>query len=633
MSLYAELRRRKVFKVGAAYLVVAWLLIQVVATLAPQLQLPDWAPRLVTLLLMVGFPVALLLAWMLDVTPDGVKVEVARAGNGRMYAIAAALVAAALGWYFFVPAREPVDGMGTASRSAAGQAAGAGTTRPEDDTGPASFAAVAPPQRSIAVLAFANLSEDKSNEHLADGLSEEILNALAQVRGLKVAGRTSSFHYKGRNEDLRTIGKALGVAHVLEGSVRRQGDRVRITAQLVQAEDGFHLWSDTYDGNLDDVFALQERVARAVSDALQVTLSDSQAAQLVDAGTANAQAYALYLAAAAAYRRRDAALYAEAISQLEQALVLDPDYARAEARAAMLQALMAAWEPTDGPAFGAARVHAERALALDPRLAEPHAALGLLATRAHRWIEARASFERALALAPQDAEIVFSHGRHLMQSGYLAAGLARVERALLIDPAHPNALWRRALASIDAGDIAAAELAIERTGELDFAWLDRGPLELARARGDWPQARRFSQALNAGASPNPHYGSACLRDPQPELDAIDAAMYGGSPEERARARALIERCLASRPPVIPERMQIALLRMGEPELALAAIAAGPSSGQAGILVALWGPPGDAARRSPQFAAFARDYGYAALWDEHGPPDGCRRLAPAEYRCD
>ncbi|MBP6693407.1 MAG: hypothetical protein KA162_13280, partial [Xanthomonadales bacterium] len=351
------------------------------ATLAPQLQLPDWAPRLVTLLLMVGFPVALLLAWMLDVTPDGVKVEVARAGNGRMYAIAAALVAAALGWYFFVPARQE---MGSESFSGARATASRTDAQQENDSDPISSSAVAPPQRSIAVLAFANLSEDKSNEHLADGLSEEILNALAQVRGLKVAGRTSSFHYKGRNEDLRTIGKALGVAHVLEGSVRRQGDRVRITAQLVQAEDGFHLWSDTYDGNLDDVFALQERVARAVSDALQVTLSDSQATQLVDAGTANAQAYALYLAAAAAYRRRDAALYAEAIAQLEQAVALDPDYARAEARAAMLQALVAAWEPTDGPAFGAARVHAERALALDPRLAEPHAALGLLATRAHR---------------------------------------------------------------------------------------------------------------------------------------------------------------------------------------------------------------------------------------------------------
>ena len=211
MTLIAELKRRKVFKVGAAYLVVAWLLIQVVATLAPQLQLPDWAPRLVTLLLMVGFPVALLLAWMLDVTPDGVKVEVARAGNHRMYAIAAALVVAALGWYFFAPAKQQSDGTGPKPVSAASSTAGGGTTRPESDSDPDSSAAP-PPQRSIAVLAFANLSEDKANEHLADGLSEEILNALAQVRGLKVAGRTSSFHYKGRNEDLRTIGKALGVA-------------------------------------------------------------------------------------------------------------------------------------------------------------------------------------------------------------------------------------------------------------------------------------------------------------------------------------------------------------------------------------------------------------------------------------
>jgi len=626
MSLYAELQRRKVFKVGGAYLVVAWLLIQVAATVAPQLQLPEWAPRMITLALMLGFPIALLLAWFLDRTAEGLRVERLDTGSKRIVAIAVALVALALGWYLR-PGWESGPG-------GAAQEASSASASPAD---PGSAAAGAlpgsPPPRSIAVLAFANLSDDKDNEFLADGLSEEILNALAQVRDLKVAGRTSSFHYKGRNEDLRTIGKALGVAHVLEGSVRRQGERVRITAQLVHADDGFHLWSETYDGDLSDVFALQERVARAVSDALQVTLSADQQAQLVDAGTANAEAYAMFLKAAAAYRRRDSVLYPDAIEQLERALALDPRFARAAARIGTMQAGLAAWQPIDATAATAARRYSEQALALDPGLAEPHATLGLLATRELRWLDARAAFERALELAPDDPDIVFVHGRHLLQTGYRAAGTERLDRALLIDPAHANALWRRALLSIDLGDFDAAARAFDRAQELGLSWAARGPLELAEARRDWPQARRLAEELNASESGSPYDGPDCLADPHADLRTIATGVYGGTTEERATALALIERCLASRPAVIPSQMQVALLRLGQPGRALAAIADGPTSGQASILIAIWGRDGVEARRLPQFADFARDYGYTEIWDRHGAPDGCRRVAPGEYACD
>ena len=219
MSLLAELKRRKVFKVGAAYLVVGWLLIQVAATVGPQLNLPEWAPRLITFVILLGFPIALVMAWVFDVTPEGIKLDASVSGSKRVFAAAAVIAAIVLGWYWHGVRESP---------------------KPVAVAAPPAAAIGVAAQKSIAVLAFTDLSPKHDQDYFSDGIAEELLNALAQVKDLKVAGRTSSFYYKGRNEDLRTIGKALGVANVLEGSVRTQGDKVRITAQLSRSEDGFH---------------------------------------------------------------------------------------------------------------------------------------------------------------------------------------------------------------------------------------------------------------------------------------------------------------------------------------------------------------------------------------------------------
>ena len=621
MRLFAELRRRNVIRMAGLYLVGAWLVVQVAATLLPVFEAPPWVMRALVALLAIGFVAALVLAWVFELTPEGLRRDAEvpatassapRAARRMDRAIIVVLLLAlgyfALDKFVLAPAR-----LADAAQPPA----------------PAAPAARAP---SIAVLAFADLSPDRDSEYLADGIAEEILNALAQVRGLKVAGRTSSFAYKGRNEDLRAIGQALGVAHVLEGSVRRQGDRVRITAQLVQADDGFHLWSESYDGTLDDVFRLQEQVARAVSDALEITLDAGQQARLVDAGTRNAQAYAKYLEATAIYQRRVVTLYPDALARLAEALDFDPGFARAAARTSLIQALLAGVEPLDGPAANAARRFATQAKALDPRLAEPHVALGLLATRARRWIDARESFEGALALAPSDADVVFMHGSHLLQTGYLADGLAAIDRALLIDPAHVNALWLRAEASIDAGEIDAAERAFSRAQALGLGWGWQAELELADGRGDWPEARRLS--ASHGAPPaNPHFGAACVQGGAADYRTLDLALYGGNDAERAAAIALVERCLASRPAVMPWRMHRTLIRVGDPARALEAIRVVPGNSTTGILGALWNREGRAVRRAPGFAAFARDYGFAELWDRHGPPDLCRKDAGGDYRCE
>ena len=228
MSLIAELKRRHVIRVALGYAALAWVLVEVSATTFPMLNLPDWAPTLVLLLLMLGFPVALVFAWIYQVTPDGVQKDT-------------------------------------------------GADVSEESTGLSASASrgvveAAPSDRSIAVLPFVNMSDDPDNEYFSDGLSEELLNLLAKIPELRVPARTSSFQFKGQNLDIGKVAEQLNVEHVLEGSVRKSGVRVRVTAQLIEADTGYHLWSDTYDRDLDDIYAIQDEISAAIVAALSETL-------------------------------------------------------------------------------------------------------------------------------------------------------------------------------------------------------------------------------------------------------------------------------------------------------------------------------------------------------------------------
>jgi len=432
MNLIAELRRRKVIQVGAAYLVVAWLLIQVVATVAPQLQLPEWVPRLVTLLLMVGFPVAVVMAWVFEVTPEGVRVDARKTGSKRMYVSAAVFAAAALAWYVRGDraAQEVVVAAPSAPTAApAPPATSASTTAaPADPVAP-------PPTKSIAVLAFADMSPDKDSEYLSDGIAEEILNALAGVGDLQVAARTSSFYYKDRNESLRDIGKTLGVAHVLEGSVRRQGEKVRITAQLIRVADGFHRWSDTYDGDLADVFALQERIARAITDELKVVLSGGQQEQLVDVGTDNAAAYGHYLRGRYFWNRRTAANISLAIEQFRAAADADPEFAKAYSGIADCYAILPYYASIrSDQTIAQARIFAARALALDEGLAEAHTSSAFERVTQWDWSGAEQAFRRAIELNPRYATAHFWYARMLAGLGRYDDALERLREAHRLEP-------------------------------------------------------------------------------------------------------------------------------------------------------------------------------------------------------
>src|SRR5713101_6247462 len=383
---FAELKRRHVYKVAIAYAVVAWLLMQVASQIFPFFEIPNWAVRLVVLLLVIGFPVALILAWAFELTPEGLRrTEVADAAPTRPSAHRA--------WIYVVTIAGAIAiGLFSIGRFTSRNKVVKESTVPEL------------PEKSIAVLPFVNMSSDRENEYFADGLTEEILNRLTQISELKVPGRTSSFVFKGKNTDLRQIGAALGVANVVEGSVRKSADRLRIIAQLVRTADGYHLWSQAYDRKLDDVFAIQEEIARSIADALSVQLKLARGNKS-ERPTQDIGAYDNYLEARALITQRSGDNLRRAAALLESAVQRDPGFAKAWAALAQARALapyyrLAAMKESLEDAEKAAR----KALAIDDSLAAAHSALADVLRDRFDWLAAEAEYRRALDLNPGEAE-------------------------------------------------------------------------------------------------------------------------------------------------------------------------------------------------------------------------------------
>jgi len=625
-GLLEELKRRKVLKVGAGYLVAVWLAVQAASIGFPAFQAPDWALRVFILMLLLGFPIIVVLTWLLDLTPDGVRVDAPNTGTKRLLAGAVGLAALALAWYFVgQPTVRPGQHVGAASVGAASAAiapAAAGGIAAE--AAPTEAAAtISSNDKSIAVLAFTDLSPKHDQDYFSDGMAEELLNALVRIKDLRVAGRTSSFYYKGRNEDLRTIGRALGVANVLEGSVRTQGNRVRITAQLVRSSDGIHRWSKTYDGTLDDVFKLQDQIARAIADELQPVLEGEQKTVLVPEATRSPEAYALFLRATEVLNKRDFVQGANAIAWLQQALKLDPKFARAESQLGLAQVVL---RPRDDKTLADAERHARAAMAADPTRAQPVYVLGLVRRYQRRFTEARPLLERAVALEPGDASAHMYLGQWLVALGYTRAGIAELDRALAIDPLLPNAANWRAWQFVFAGDIKAAKALFERTEALGLSLAQAGLGEVALAEGDFARARRLMVPVQGNMM------VPCLAHPQAEFDELLAGTVHGDAAARARASAIVNECLANKPTPTPTWTVLALWRLGDFPRALALIAAGPTSDDAGVGFRTWTPINAPMRQLPQFNDAARRIGWIATWDKYGAPDLCTRIAPGTYAC-
>jgi len=427
MAFLAELKRRNVFRVGIAYAVLAWVVIQVTDTVAPVLKMPDWTLTLVVWIGIIGFPFALLFAWAFELTPEGLKRdhEVDRSSSitnvtGRKldFVIIGLLATAVV---FFVVHDYVLQGKAGDEAAAVDAASGGAKGRKSYD--------------SIAVLPFVNMSNDPDQAYLSDGLAEELLNLLARINGLKVAARTSSFAFRGKEQDIRTIGDTLKVSTVLEGSVRKSGDRIRITAQLIDVANGYHLWSETFDRKLTDIFEIQDEISAAIVEALRVHL---------DAGLAtatrvtNMAAYDLYLQGRHLRREPGAGNTRKALDLFRQATDADPEFAAAWAAQAAAVILLREdqyrGEIPAAEAFALAQSNIERALALDPLLADAYVSQSMLDWDRYRFDEALASIDKAIAINPNLADAHKQRAIVLQTLGRVRDAKHALDTAAGLDP-------------------------------------------------------------------------------------------------------------------------------------------------------------------------------------------------------
>ncbi|MEY2546310.1 MAG: hypothetical protein QOG48_1427 [Verrucomicrobiota bacterium] len=415
MDFFGELKRRNVYKVAVAYAVVAWLLIQAASIFLPAFDAPPWVMKILIIIVIFGFPVALIFSWAFEITPEGIKREseiepnksIVRRTGRKIVAltIAVAVVAAGLLVFQFVRARST------------------------------SSSAATIPNKSIAVLPFDNLSRDADNAYFCEGVQDEILTRLAKVADLKVISRTSTQHFKSAPENLPQIAKQLGVMHVVEGSVQKVGDQVRVNVQLINALNDAHLWAETYDRRLIDIFSVESEIAKTIAESLQAKLTRSEQSSIAKVPTDNPEAYELYLKGRFFWNKRSGVDLRKAIDYFQQAVAKDPNYALAYSGLAdsyMLLPNYGGASAQESIAPGSAAV--TKALALDDSLAEAHASQGLLDTLELRMEHAVVDFERAIELKPN-----YATAHHWLMLGQLALGrfdqaIAEGKRAVELDP-------------------------------------------------------------------------------------------------------------------------------------------------------------------------------------------------------
>jgi TolB-like protein/Flp pilus assembly protein TadD len=477
-KFFAEVKRRNVYKVAVAYIVGGWALSQGIAQVFPVFDVPNWAIRLVVLLIIIGLPVALVLAWAFEITPQGIKrtetadamPEAARQKNNAWIYIVVVGAVVSIGLFFL-------------GRYTAGNAASRN-----------SEAAVVLPQKSIAVLPLLNESGDPKDEYFSDGLSEELIAALAQISGLKVIGRSSSFRFKDRKEEPKAIGEKLGVGTLLDGTVRKQGDRVRIVAELVNAADGMQLWTRTFDRELKDIFAVQEEIAKAVAESLKVTLLGSDSAQ--KNAPKNAEAHNAYLQGHFYLVRRNVEDFRRAIDYYDQAIELDPEYALAYAERAEAWTF---WGDLTGQrpmAYPKARTDAEKAVAIAPELAEARAALGWVRCFVDwKFAEGLRELKRAKELSPTNPTANDLLARIIVYMGRFDEAERQARQAVELDPlstvTHGNlARVLFCAGKLDEADAAARKAAeLQPTGAANHRW----QVLIAAQRGDGETALREAQ--------------------------------------------------------------------------------------------------------------------------------------------
>ncbi|MEO5718953.1 MAG: hypothetical protein ABIR29_10325 [Chthoniobacterales bacterium] len=590
-NFFAELKRRKVFKVGAAYLVVAWLVVQAASIGFPAFDAPPWVLRVFILVSLLGFPIAVVMAWMFDVTPEGVRLDTSTSGSKRLFAAAGLLIVLALGWYFY----------------------GQPSFRKGDVATPTTTE-----KNSIAVLPFANMSGKADEDYFSDGMTEELLNVLAKVPQLKVVARTSVFQFKGKGGDIREIGRKLGVTNIVEGSVRRDGPEVRITAQLVRVADGFHIWSETYDRKLEGVFALQDEIAQQIGNALKLSLGVT--APVPARAAIDPEAYDEYLKGRALLRqRRD---LPSAIAHLKAAVAKAPEFAAAWSSLSLTYEVRFWFTKHMTPALAAELLKgqseaAARAAALDPDAAITEHALGNVSRAQFHYAEAERHYLRAMELDPSYSDVREDYSEVLYEVARLEDSMRAARQLVALDP-YFGIGWNRVLragialdrrADVDEAvrqmQAHAPDNYIGKFGPLDYAVFygraDEARAALADLVARWPNEAAFAQQLLPWA----------LGDPGVDPNKVRAAI-ADAPPGQAGGYFIVRQDI--------EGLNAYIETLG-------------AIPQQYYFIDLYGSRnGKAMLPDPRVKAMLVRFGLPAYWREKGWPAGCGPVGDADFEC-
>ena len=626
MNLFSELKRRNVFRVAAAYIVLSWILLQVTDVVAPVFELPDSAVRMIFFICALGFLPALIFSWIYELTPEGVRKEsdIDRSQSitqhtGRKLDVAVIVLAVvAIGLFGLDRAGmfESRDGGETPSAGfegdrAASRSATGGITTGDDAVGE---------ELSVAVLPFANMSADADNEYFADGISEEILNLLADVRDLSVASRTSAFAFKGKDTPIPEIASTLKVRYVLEGSVRKAGDQVRVTAQLIDAETDRHLWSETFDRTLQDIFAIQDEIAAAIGEALQVELlGDSGESVAVD--KIDPDIYSLFLQARHTMRLRGGENIRKATEMLIKVVEAEPDFARAHlllGEAYLLANDQGAALLPEEIARAQARMHAEIARRIDPDLAGIYLIMGSLAGSEGDMVVAIENYGRAIELEPSEPRPYHWRALNYRNTGFLKEAFLDAREAVRLEPGNVGARGALALAQVSLGDFEGAFENMDWITQLGSAVGHDLKGMLFLMSGEFQAARQSFDSFLESADRSTAWYELLIdiasgeRAPADLLNEIETETYL-SPDLG--------------PTASRQQMLGALLALGLYDEYLSQ----PLEVYTTFSFFRWGERFQSMRADSRFVRIMEHLGIADFWRVHGPPPDCR-VAGESFTC-
>lgn len=611
MSLFNELKRRNVFKVSAAYIIVAWLLMQVTDVIINNIEAPVWVFHVILLMLAVGFPLTVLFAWAFEMTPEGVKkasdvdpaVSVTASTGQKINYIIIGLLAIALA--YFVWERQQPHAMPETVLNADTRAEARANTAAIDN----------PAEMSIAVLPFADMSAEGDQEYFSDGIAEELLNVLVRVEGLKVASRTSSFAFKGQGRNISQIASELGVGHIIEGSVRKAGNRVRVTAQLIDAGTDRHLWSETYDRDLVDIFAIQDDIANAIVIALKRTLgvavetADTKAVNVAVA-TENISAYDLYLKARALFIARTE--LAESMRMFEQAVELDPDFARAWEGLAAVLAVMPSWGFDGRDYYSQSAAAAASAIAIEPGLSLAYAVLannvsGKVPTD---WPGVFENFGRAISNDSTNATAYLWRGISLMQLGYLDQAMTDFEACTARDPAYQNCYLHQGAIHYLKGEFAIGAQMMTDTRLTGFKGLFDYEMNAMINSGQRLAASSWVIAWTRGVNAPIKEWIEALENPGRDMTLTIAKWDAWFESQALRLDDVPTLLLAFR--------------------AYDRVVARDSSYD---IESIWLADNSEFRKTSYFKRYVRDFGMVDYWRANGFPPQCRPLGDDDFECD